>query len=72
MTSPRRSQGKPVESVSLRITFAADGREAARIRKALPGVVVRGGACEVEIESTDPGTAAKKAKDILGKLRGVS
>jgi hypothetical protein len=71
LTSPRRSQDSPIESVELRITFKVDRAIAARIREALPSATIRGGVCEVEIIGEHPAEVEEKAKAVLEKLRSV-
>ncbi len=71
MTSPRRSQGNPVESVELKITFRGDRETNGRIKELVPGAVVRGGVCEVRIEGGEPDEVAEKARAVLEKVRAV-
>ncbi len=71
LSSPRRKQGKPVESVALKITFRADRKTSKTIKGLVPSAVVRGGVCEVEIEGEQPAEVAEKAKAILEKIRPV-
>jgi hypothetical protein len=72
MTSPRRRQGKPVESVALKITFRADRETAAKIREKVPSAKFRQGSCEVRIEGEQPGEVAEKAREVLEKIRTSS
>ena len=69
MTSPRRRPARPIESVSLKITFKAGRREAAKIREAIPSAVVRGDACEVRIDAREPAELAEHARVLLEKLK---
>ena len=69
MTSPRRRPGSPIESVALKITFDAGRDEAAKIREAIPSAVVRGGVCEVVIESGRIAEVAERARALLESLR---
>jgi hypothetical protein len=71
MSSRRRRQDRPVESLALKITFRADRESAARIRELIPSAQVRGGLCRVSLEAKEPGEMAEKARDVLEKLRGV-
>jgi hypothetical protein len=68
---PRRSRGRPIESVALKITFKADKETTAKIRGAIPSAVGRKGGCEVNIEAEHPNDVAEKAKVILEKIRTV-
>jgi len=72
MTSRRQRQDRPIESLALRIAFRADRESAARIRELLPSVKVRGGFCRVELEAREPAEMAKKAKEVLEKLRAIT
>lgn len=69
MNSPRRSQDRPIRSVSLKISFRAGSDETARIRGAVPSAVPRTGGCEVRIDAEEPSEVAEKAKALLEKLR---
>jgi len=71
LTSPRRRQDRPVESVALKITFRASRETTARIREAVPSVQVKGGVCRVTLEAKEPAEMAEKAKEILEKLRAA-
>ena len=71
MTSPRRKQDRPIESVTLTVTFRADRETTAKIKEAVPGVIVRGRVCEVRIEADQPGEVAEKARLLLEKIRTV-
>ncbi|MDG6911297.1 MAG: hypothetical protein JRN18_03010 [Nitrososphaerota archaeon] len=71
MTSPRRRQDSPIESVRLKVTFRADRETAAKIAEKLPSAVVRGGRCVVSIEGKSPGEIAEKAKALLDQVRSV-
>ncbi|MDG6900090.1 MAG: hypothetical protein JRN59_04790 [Nitrososphaerota archaeon] len=71
MTSPRRSQDSPIESVRLTVTFRADRQTAAKIAEKLPSAVVRGGRCVMSIEGNSPGEIAEKAKALLEQVRSV-
>ena len=70
-TSPRRKPGSPIKSVTLKITFEGNRKELSEIRKAIPSVIVRGGACEVTIRAESPAGVTERAKEILEKLRGA-
>ncbi|MDG6900347.1 MAG: hypothetical protein JRM80_00090 [Nitrososphaerota archaeon] len=72
MTSPRRRQDRPVESVTLKITFKAKEVEAAKIMEAVPSAVKRGGLCEVKIEADEPAEAAERARALLERLRAAA
>ena len=72
MTSPRRRQGSPVESVTLRITFEGTGKELSGIRRAIPSAVAREGGCEVTIRAATPEAVAERARELLERLRGVA
>jgi len=71
MSSRRRRQDRPIESLALKIAFRADRESAVRIRELLPMVQVRGGVCRVELEAKEPSEMAEKAKDVLEKLRAA-
>ncbi|HKT22609.1 MAG TPA: hypothetical protein VJR06_08380 [Nitrososphaerales archaeon] len=71
MTSPRRSQGKPIESVALKIVFRAGKDAGTRIKKAVPSAKLRGGTCEVRVDGEQPGEVAERAKDILEAIRSA-
>ncbi len=71
MTSPRRRQDKPIESVELKITFRGDRETNGRIRKLVPSAIMRGGVCVVRVEGVEPSEVAEKAKAILEKVRTV-
>jgi len=68
-TSPNRRQGKPIESIALKITFRADKETTARVKEAVPSAVVRGRVCEVKLEAREPGEMAQKTKDLLERIR---
>ena len=72
MTSRKQRQDRPIESLALKITFRADRESAARIRELIPTAQVRGGVCRVDLEAKEPAEMAEKAREVLGKLRGVS
>lgn len=72
MTSPRQRPGRPIESVTLKITFKAKKEETARIREAIPSAVMRGGLCEVRIEAEQPAEVAEKARVLLERLRAAA
>ena len=72
MTSHKPRQDKPIESLSLKITFRADRESAARIRKLIPTAQVRGGVCRVDLEAKEPAEMAERAREVLEKLRGVA
>jgi hypothetical protein len=72
MTSPRRRPGRPIESVSLRITFKGGTNELAKVMEAMPSAVLRKGVCEVEIEAEGPAEVAEKAKAVLEKLQMIA
>jgi hypothetical protein len=71
MTSPRRRQDRPIESVALKITFRAGGDVAARIKEIVPRARLHGGVCEVNIGGEEPGEVAEKARLLLEKLKAV-
>ncbi len=71
MTSPRRRQDRPIESVALRITLRADRDTTARIKELIPSAEVRGGICRLSVGAREPAEVAEKAKAILEKLRTV-
>lgn len=72
MTSRRQGQGRPIESLALKITFRADRESAARIKEQIPAAEIDGGICRVELEANDPAEMAEKAREVLEKLRGVA
>jgi hypothetical protein len=71
MTSRRRKQDRPIESLALKITFRADRESAARIRELIPTAQIHGGVCRVVLDAREPSEMAEKAKEVLEKLRGV-
>jgi len=71
MTSPRRRQGRPIESVALKIVFRADSETAARIKRSVPNARTRHGGCEVTIDGEQPGEVAERARALLEKIRDV-
>jgi len=71
-TSPRQKQGRPIESVELKITFRGDRKTSAKIKGLVPGAVVRGGVCEVRVEGKQPAEVAERARTILEKIRTIA
>ncbi len=71
MTSPRRKPDRPIESVSLKVSFRAGREETAKIKRAIPTAVVREGVCEVRMDAVEPSEVEEKAKALLEKLRTV-
>jgi len=71
LTSPRRKQDRPIESVELRITFRADRVTSKKIKEAIPSARMKEGGCEVRIEAREPGEVAERAKEILERIRKV-
>ena len=71
MNSPRRKPDRPIQSVSLKITFRAGREEMAKIREAFPSAVARGGVCEVRIDAGQPAEVAEKARALLEKIRAA-
>ena len=71
MTSPRRKQDSPIESVGLKITFRADRQTVAKIAEKFPSAMIRGGRCVVSIEGSTPGEVAERAKALLEQVRSV-
>lgn len=69
MTSPRRRQSRPIESVSLKISFRMDRATSRKVKEAFPSAVLRAGGCEVRIDGDQPGEVAEKAKALLEALR---
>ncbi len=72
MTSRRRRQSKPIESVELRISFRTDRITAGRIKAAIPSAVLKAGGCEVTVGGEQPGEVAERARAMLDKLKMVS
>ena len=72
MTSPRRRQDRPIESVALKIVFRADKDARAKIKEAIPSAIFRRGSCEVRIDGQHPGEVAEKAKSIFEIIRDAS
>jgi hypothetical protein len=72
LTSRRQSRARPIEFVQLRISFKADRPNSAKIKQAVPGVVLRPGGCEVKVEGENPGEVADRAREILEKLRSIA
>jgi hypothetical protein len=71
LTSSRASQARPVEKVVLKVSFRAGKDVAARIRREVPGLVVKGGYCELVIRGERPAEVADRAREVLEKLRGA-
>ncbi len=71
MTSPRRSQDKPVESVELRIAFRTDAATSRKIKEAIPSAQVKAGGCELRISAQRPEDVAARAKEVLEKVRAL-
>ena len=71
MTSPRRSQERPIESVELKISIRADRETSRKIKEAIPSAVTKGGACEVKITAQRPADVMEAAKVVLEKLRAI-
>ena len=69
MTSPRRRQDRPIESVSLKVTFRAGEEETNRIRKAVPSASLRRGVGEIRIDTEEPAEMADRTRAILKKLK---
>lgn len=65
MSSPKRRRDRPIESVSLKLTFMADKGAFERVRKKVPSAVLKDGKCEVVIGGEAPAEVAKKAKKVL-------
>ena len=72
MTSPRRSQGRLIESVALKISFRADKDTAAKIKKGFPSTKFREGVCEVRIGGELPAEVDAKARDLLETIRKMT
>jgi hypothetical protein len=72
LNSPRRRPDRPIQSVSLKITFRAGREEIARIREAVPSAVARSGVCELTIDAEQPAEVAEKARALLEKLRAAA
>ncbi len=72
MTSPRRKPDRPIQSVSLKITFRAGREELARIMEAVPSATTRAGMCEVKIDAEQPAEVAEKARELLEKIRAAA
>jgi len=72
MTSRRRRSDRPILFVSLKITFKAEKKMADAIKEAFPSARFRSGECEVKIEAEQPSEVAKKARELLEKIRSVS
>jgi len=71
LNSRRQRQDRPIESLTLKITFKADGESAARIRVLIPNARISRGVCKVELKAEEPSVMADKAREILEKLRGI-
>lgn len=71
LTSPRRRQDRPIESVALRISFSADRKTLARMKEDFPSAKVHGSICEVRFEAEHPAELAEKAKLLLEKIRTI-
>lgn len=72
MTSPRRRQDRPVETVALKIVFRADKDAYSKIKAAVPEATFHGGNCEVKIDGKQPGEVADRAKAILEVIRAAT
>ena len=71
MSSPRRKQGKPIQSVVLRVGFSADRRTLSRIKKAVPGARWQRGELEVSLDTAGPAEMADKTKELSDRVRGA-
>ena len=69
MTSPRRRQDRPIESVSLRVTFRGGKEEADRIKMAVPSASLRRGAVEFRVDTEEPAEMAERTRAILKELK---
>jgi hypothetical protein len=69
MTSPRRKQGKPIESVELKIGFRADRKTLLRIKKAVPEAEWRKGEIEVKLSGAEPARMADQTKELSDRVR---
>jgi hypothetical protein len=72
MTSPRRKQNKPVESVELKVTFRAGRTTIDRIKEAIPSAVIRDGACELRLSGEEATEIAAGARAMLEKVRAIT
>ncbi len=71
MTSRKRRQGSPVESVTLKITFEGNRKDLSKIKKAVPSAAMRKGGCDVTLQAQGPAGPAEKAREILERLKAV-
>jgi len=72
MSSRRRSRDNPIESVALKLTFRADRKTSALVKRSIPAAVIRKGACEIKIEGSLPEEVAAKAKEVLERVHAIS
>lgn len=71
LTSPRRRQDRPIESVELKVTFRADRETSRIVREAFPEARFVRGVCEVKMKGEEPKEIAEKAKELLERLRSA-
>jgi len=69
LSSPRRKQGKPIQSVVLKVGFRADRRTLSRIRKAVPGARWQRGQLEVSLATAGPAEMADRTKELSDRVR---
>ena len=72
MTSPRRRQDRPIQSVALKIVFSAGKDARAKIRQVAPSAKFHRGSCEFRIDGDHPGEVAEKARAILETIRAAA
>jgi hypothetical protein len=71
LTSRKRRQDRPIDSVELTIIFKGDRGTNLRIRDLVPSAVLKGGVCQVRVEGEGPEEVAKNVRTILEKVRTI-
>jgi len=71
LSSRRRSQGKPIESVELKVGFRADRKTLLKIKKAVPEARWQEGELEVRLAGTGPAEMAREAKELSDRVRAA-
>jgi len=71
LSSPRRKQGKPIQSVALKVGFRADRRTLLRIKKAVPEAKWQREELEASLASAGPAEMGDKTKELSDRVRGA-